>query len=77
MLEAEGMSYWTGCKCHDACNERFFWDHRREFEHPPILAMRGDAELPPTNWKSRAIATGTLAPVQECKVDKRPHYHVS
>ena len=69
---------WTGCKCHDACNERFFYDHRREFEHPPLAWSLWDAEhMPVGHWKARAIAAGTLALVLECKADKRPNYHVS
>ena len=68
---------WTGCKCHDACNERFFYDHRRDFERPPLLSARPeDATLPAGNWKARAISTGSLRLCGGCGADSRAHYHI-
>ncbi len=66
---------WTGCTCHDACNERFFFDHRREFDRPPLLSARpGDATLP--GWKGRAILAGTLRYCGGCGAEGKPHYHI-
>ena len=66
---------WTGCKCHDACNERFFFDHRREFERPPLLSARpGDEDG--KDWRARAIQAGTLRYCGGCAAAEKPHYHI-
>lgn len=77
MMDGQGApaNYWTGCKCHDACNEKFFVDHRREFpdvEH--IIAARADEHLVP--WKERAVAAGILRWCAGCEAKAEPHYHI-